>query len=372
MIEIREVLTKKERKEFLNFPIKLYKGNPYFVPPLYSDEKKIFDKDYVYNEICDVVFYLAYKDGKVAGRISGIIQRSANEKWGQTRARFTRFDCIYDQDVADALFDAAVSWAKDKGMTEIVGPLGYSDLEREGLLIEGFDYLSTYEEQYNYSYYQKLIENYGFEKDVDWLEYMLFKPKTRNDKIKELSRRMLDRYGLTPVQSKSINDFIKDYADQFFEIIDDTYSHLYGTMPFTRGMIDMMIAGFKSIVRKDDVVIIVDKNGRAAGFAVMFPSIAEAVAKSNGKMTLPFIFRFLRTKRKPKVIDLGLIGVRKEYESKGIATIMIARLLDMLHDGECEHLETNLMLEENAHILNLTKNFDRKQHKRRRCYIKQI
>ena len=166
MVELREVKTKKEIKDFIEFPLKLYKKCPYFVPPLYSDEKESFKKDYFYYDQCKAIYYNAYRDGKMVGRIQGILQMAANEKWGQKRVRFSRFDSIDDEEVAFALFDKVTEWAKSFGMTEVVGPLGFSDLEREGLLIEGFDELSTFEEQYNYPYYQKLIENYGFEKVV--------------------------------------------------------------------------------------------------------------------------------------------------------------------------------------------------------------
>ena len=372
MLNVKKVETAKERRDFLNFPIKLYKGNPYFVPPLYMDEKKIFRKDYVYNETCDVIFFIAYRDKKVVGRISGIIQRAANEKWGQKRVRFTRFDAINDQKVANALFDAVVNWAKQKGMTEAVGPLGYSDLEREGLLIEGFDQLSTYEEQYNYDYYQKLIENYGFTKEVDWIEHKLYLPKERDEKLHRVSDMIMQKYGLTLVHAKSINQYIKEYIDQFFEILDKTYVNIYGSVPFTKKMADMMIANFKMIARKDDIATIIDKDKKVVGFAIGFPSIAEIVNKSKGRLTIPFIFRFLKVKKHPKVMDLGLIGVLPEYEPKGIASVMIAALQDTIADKNIEHLETNLVLEDNFHSLNLQKRFERVMHKRRRSFIKQI
>ena len=187
MIEVREVKTRKEQREFLNFPLNLYEDNPYFVPPLYGDEKKIFRKDYMYLDQAEAIYFNAYKDNKIVGRISGIIQRAANEKNNEKRVRFTRFDSIDDQEVANALFEKVEKWAKDKGMDTVVGPLGFSDLEREGLLIEGFDQLSTFEEQYNYDYYPKLVENYGFVKEVDWIESKLYAPKDRDDRIERLS-----------------------------------------------------------------------------------------------------------------------------------------------------------------------------------------
>ena len=372
MITVKQVQTAKERREFLNFPIKLYKGNPYFVPPLLIDEKKIFKPDYAYNETCDVVFYNAYKDGKMAGRISGIIQRAANEKWKQKRVRFTRFDCIDDIEVSNALFDKVVAWAKEKGMTEIVGPLGYSDLEREGLLIDGFDQLSTFEEQYNYPYYQKLIEDYGFTKEVDWLEHKLYLPEKRDEKFHRVAQMILEKNELTLVRPKSIKSYLKQYANQFFEILDKTYENIYGTVPFTKTMMDTMIANFKLIVRTDNVATLVDKNGKVVGFGLCFPSIAAIVNKSKGRITLPFIIRFLKAKRHPKVLDLGLIGVLPEYEPKGIAAVMIEAMQDLLIGKGIEHLETNLVLEDNHHSLNMHKRFGRVYHKKRRCFVKAI
>ena len=169
MITIEEVKTKKQQKEFINFPLKLYKGNPYYTPPLYMDEKKIFRDDFVYNDMCETINFNAYIDGKIAGRISGIVQRAANEKSGRKQVRFNHFDVIEDEEVAQALLKAVEDWAVSKGMNEVVGPLGYSDLEREGLLVEGFDYPATFEETYNYPYYQTFIENYGYKKEVDYL-----------------------------------------------------------------------------------------------------------------------------------------------------------------------------------------------------------
>lgn len=368
MLVIKEVKTKKEIRDFINFPNKLYKGNQYFVPMITLGERDIFKASHPYNKVCDVVFYNAYLDNEIVGRIQGIIQTTANEKWNQKRVRFTRFDSIDNQEVANGLFDAVTKWAKDKGMEEFVGPLGYSDLEREGLLVEGFEELQTYEEQYNFSYYQKLIENYGFEKDVDWLEHKLYPPKTKNDRLVELGKKMLDRYHLRLVQTKTVREFIKKYSKDFFEMIDKTYSHLYGTMPLNDEIVASLVGDFKLLVRAKDIMIVLDENDKMVGFALMFPSISEAVRKSRGRLTPLFLFRFFRAKRNPKVFDLGLIGISPEYVSKGIATCIIGLLIDFLDSSDVDHLETNLILEDNSHMLNLLKRFDSECNKRRRCY----
>lgn len=373
MITVKAVKTKKEQKEFLDFPLKLYKNNPYYVPPLYSDEKKIFRNDYVYLDQAEAVYFNAYDDtGKIVGRISGILQRASNEKNNEKRVRFTRFDAVDDQRVADALFDAVEKWAKSKGMDTVCGPLGFSDLEREGLLIEGFNYLATFEEQYNYDYYQRLIENCGYAKEVDWVGFQLRAPKEQNDRLERLSGLMMKKYNLHIDPAKNTKDFIKRYSDGFFEILDSTYVDIYGTVPFTDGMKKMMIDNFKLIVNVKNVMVILDENDRIVCFGILFPSIAKAVQKSGGRLTVPTLFRLLKAIKHPKVFDLGLIGVLPEYARKGISSLLIAKVIKSMREQNIEHSETNLNLETNSNIINQWKSFDTTQHKRHRCFVKKI
>ncbi|MBP5730872.1 MAG: hypothetical protein J6X19_06680 [Clostridia bacterium] len=372
MLEIREVKTRREQREFVKLPLKLYKGDPYYVPMLYSGEFAIFKPDNPFNKVCDTVCYTAYKDGEAVGRIQGIIQREANRKWDQKRVRFTRFDCVDDEEVAAALFAKVESWAKAKGMEEFVGPRGYSDLEREGLLIEGFDQPQTFEEQNNYTYYQRLIEAYGFEKDVDWLESRLYEPADDSEQLIELGQKMLRRYGLRVYQAKTLNELLTQHVGKIFELIDKTYSRLYGTMPLSDEIVANYVKDFKMIVRAQDVMMLYDSADNLVGFALMFPSIAEAVRKSRGYVTPAFLARFLKAKKHPEIIDLALIGILPEWEAKGVAAIMIALLMKMLKESDLDHLETNLILEDNYHMQNLLKRFNHEQNKRRRCFKKQI
>ncbi len=372
MIEIREVRTRRERKEFVEFPLRLYKGVPSFVPPLYGDEMKLFTKKNIYAEQADSVFYNAYRDGKMVGRIQGILQHAANRKWNQKRVRFTRFDSIDDREVSTALFSALEKWAKEKGMEELVGPLGYSDLDREGLLIEGFDEPSTFEEQYNYAYYPGLVEDFGFVKEVDWTERQLFYPAEPDERLERVSRRMMEKYNLRFGEAKNTNDFLKKYADGFFEIIDLTYNHLYQTVPFTPAMKKLMIENFKLIIDLRFVAVILDENDRIVCFGLCFPAIGEALQKSGGRLTPAALVRLLKTIKHPKVLDLGLIGVLPEYRNKGIGTAIISGLMRMLREQNIEYAETNLNLEDNQNIQNQWKAFDNRIHKRRRSYVKKI
>ena len=372
MIEIKVVKTLKERKDFVNFPLKLYDKNPYFVPPLYSDEMKMFKKNYVYHDQAEDIFYNAYKDGVMVGRIQAILQKVSNEKDKCKRVRFTRFDAIDDQEVANALFKAVEEYAKEKEMDTIIGPLGYSDLEREGLLIEGFEELSTFEEQYNYPYYQKLIENCGYSKDVDWVERKLYSPKENDGRLLRISNLMMRRCKLHFGEAKNTRDFLKKYGDQFFNILDETYKDIYGTVPFTKGMKDMMIANFKLIIDMRFVAVILDENDNVVCFGICLPSIAKAVQKSKGHLTPGCIIRILKSVKHPKVIDLGLIGVLPKYQMMGIASSLVAQIQIMLEKTGIEYAETNLNLETNEAIINQWKNFEAIQHKRRRCFIKKL
>lgn len=372
MTDVREVRTRRDRRLFVEFPLKLYKGNPYFCPPLYGDEMAIFGNKNIYNDTCDTVYYLAWKDGSVAGRISGIIQKASNEKNGEKRVRFGRFDSIDDQEVASALLSAVESWALAKGMDTAHGPLGFSDLEREGLLIEGFDQYSTFEEQYNAPYYEKLIEACGYVKEVDWNESMLRVPADYDGSIEKLGEFVLRRYKLHLGPAKNVNDFIAKYADGLFDLIDRSYEHLYGTVPFTDKMKKQMIAGFRLIIDLRFVAVILDENDRMVAFGICFPSIFDAVRTAGGRITPLMLLRFLKAKRRPRTLELGLVGVDPEYLNKGISAVFAGAVMKMLREDGVEYADTNLNLEDNYDIQNLWKHFDRTINKKRRAYVKKL
>ena len=374
MVEIKEVKTRKDVKAFIELPLEMYKGNPYFVPPLYSSEKVIFKKKNPYTSSSESSFFLAYKDGKLVGRIQGIIQKDANLKWNRRRVRFTRFDSTNDQEVADALFNAVEKWGKDKGMNEICGPLGYNDLEREGLLIEGFDKLATFEEQYNFDYYEKLVENHGFKTEVEWLEHEIRMPKDTSEieKMRRISDHVMKKYNLTFIQTKSVREFIRKYRKQFFALYEDTYSELYGTSPIRKEVEDDVLTGFKLLLNSNNVIGIQNEKGEMIAYGLHLPSIAKAVQPSSGRLTPAGIVRILRARKNCDVLDFALIGVRKDYRNCGVPAMLLVKGFDVLNTGRYEHFETNLQLTTNLNILTLFNHFDKTLHKRRRSYVKSI
>lgn len=374
MITIRKVLTKKDRKEFVKFPLRLYKNNPYFVPPIYMDELNIFTDKNAYLKTCDQVFFLAEKDGKTVGRIQGIVQKAYNEIQGEKRIRFSRFDAIDDKEVSKALFGALENYAKENGYDTVCGPLGYSDLEREGLLIEGFEELSTYEEQYNYDYYQSHIESLGYEKEIDWVEYQVMLPDEPNEKLKRVSEHALrlSNLHLADFSGMSNAEIIEKYKDGIFYCIDECYKHLYGTVPFDSEAMEQVVEGFKLVVNKKLLVVVLDQDENVVAFALALPSLSKALQKSGGRLTIPAIIRLIKAIKNPEIIDMALIGVLPKYQSKGVNAVALQTLVEIIKNGNIKYCETNLNLETNHQVQSQWKYFKVRQHKRRRAFIKKL
>lgn len=372
MVTIKKVSTARDIKEFIELPLRLYKDCPYFVPPLYGDEKKLLRSGGC-SETAESVFYLALRDGKVVGRIQGILQKQYNEIHKTSQIRFTRFDTVNDKTVATALLSAVEDWGRERGMTEICGPLGFSDLDREGLLVEGFDEKSTFEEQYNYEYYGTLLEENGYARDVDWVEYELKMPASRNEMLTRVAKRTMELHKLH-VASTDIpkRAYIEKYKDGFFECLDLCYRDLYGTVPISKEAQKELVDQFMMIVNKEYAVFICDENERVVGFGLCFPAIGDAVKKSGGRLTLPTLCRILAAVRNPETIDLGLVAILPEYQNAGINAVILDGMLEILSKGKVKRCETNLNLESNTAVRAQWKYFDARQHKRRRSYKKQL
>jgi len=374
MIEIKEVKTRKEKKQFVEFPIKLYENCPYYVPNLRSDEYALFNpKKNVSYDDCDIIFYIAYKDNKPAGRICGIVQKVYNKMQNTKRVRFTRFDIIEDFEVAKALLEKVEDWAKSKGMDTVHGPLGFNDLDREGLLVEGFDELSTFESDYSYPYYAKFLEKLGYKKEVDWVEFQIKATKEVNDRIVRLSKLVKERYHLKVATAKNKKEYIKKYMSGIFETIDAAYGELYGVIPYTEKLQKQIVSQFKLMISLDCMVTLLDENDKVIAFGFGLPSLAEAVQKSKGKLDLMGIIRLLHAVKHIKVFDFGLIAVRPEYQGKGLTGIIIQEMIQQMSKYDLEYCETNHSLETNQKIILTWKNFENcRQHKRRRCYVKKL
>lgn len=374
MIEITQVATRRQQREFLNFPLRLYRDNPCFAPPLYAGEKKIFDPSYPYYEVCEAVCYLAGKDGKTVGRISGILQKTSNELRNQKRVRFTRFDCIDDAEVAKALFDAVEKWAAEKGMNEVCGPLGFSNFERQGLLIEGFDRLSTFEEQYNAPYYARLLEQCGYTKEVDWLERKVTLPEDGGERLHRMRKLIEKRYHFRRMPVKNVRELSDKVGDAFLDLYEKCYTSLYGTVTLSEGVRKMLLRMFRLVLNRKYVGVAVNEEGKIAAFGIAFPSIAKALQPSGGKLTPAAAVRVLRAAKKPEFLELGLVGVDPAFRTQGAVILVVDAVAELLSgENAIAYAETNMCLEDNFEIQNLwDNNFHTEIIKRRRAYVKAL
>lgn len=373
MIEVREVKTKKDFKKFVKFPTQLYKGNKYYVPPMEIDELNLTNpkKNASFHDT-DAVYFLAFENGRVVGRIAGLICKLYNEKNNAKRARFSRFDLIDSKDVAKALFDAVENWAISKGMEDIHGPLGFNDLEREGLMTYGFDTIGTYQGSWNAEYYEQHVLDNGYIPDAKWVEWRIGVPKAMDEKVDRMAKVVEDRYGFHEKQFKSVKEIVDNYGKELFEVLDEAFAPLYGTMPFNEQLVKQTIDLFKFVVDKDYVSIIFDKDEKIAGFGIGYASLARAMNKSKGRL-LPFgVFRVLHDIKHPKYLELALVGVRPKYQKMGVTAIIIRNMLTRIIKNGIISCDTGCQLEDNYPALAVLDMFEREVVRRKVCYLKTL
>jgi len=371
-IVINEVTARRDLRRFVLFPYRLYAGNGYWVPPLRFDEMNTLRKDKnPAFEFCEVKLWLAYKDGRIAGRIAGIIHRRYIEKWGNRYARFGWIDFVDDPEVSRALLDTLENWALAKEMTGVHGPLGFSDLDRAGMLVEGFGEVGTMATIYNYPYYPEHLERHGYRKDVDWVEFELSRPPDIPEKVHRMARVVAKRNDLRTVKLRRSKDLLP-YAKELFDVLNTCYGDLYGFVPLTEKQIDAYTKQYFGFIRTDCVSVVLDGDDRVAAFAISIPSLSKALQKSRGRL-FPFGFlRLMKAIRNNDVIDFCLVGVRPELQGKGVNALMMSELGRIYLENSFVRGETNPELESNTKVHAMWKLFDSRQHKRRRCYIKQL
>lgn len=374
-IIIKKVSSKKELKTFIRFNYELYKGNPYFVPDLYDDMLGTFSpKKNPAFEFCEADYFLAYKNDRVVGRVAAIINHRANDTWQKKEVRFGWIDFIDDEEVSEALLDTVAQWGKERGMKSIVGPLGFTDMDAEGMLIDGFDQLGTMSTIYNYPYYQKHMEKLGFEKDADWVEFKMKVPEAIPEKFVRISEIILQKYKLKIKKLKRKEIKEKNYGQRIFDLINEAYAPLYGYSKMTQGQIDQYIKMYLPLIDLRMVSIIEDEEGNLIAAGISMPSLSEALQKAKGKM-LPFGWYHLLKAlfiKKPKILDLLLVGVKPEYQSKGVNALLFYDLIPVYQQLGFEYGESNPELEDNKKVQSQWSVFNPEQHKRRRAYRKML
>jgi hypothetical protein len=371
---IKEVSNKKDLKAFIQFNIDLYKDNPYHVPGLIDDDLTTLsrEKNPAF-EVCDAIYFLAYKDGKIVGRIAGIINRKSNEVWDQKQARFGFVDFIDDSEVSNALFDAVEKWAKEQDMKALHGPMGFTDLDHEGMLIEGFDQLGTLSTIYNHPYYPEHLMRLGFNKDQDWHEFKIYIPDAVPDKHLRIGEIVKQKYGLKVLKFTKRKD-IWPYAHRIFETLNEAFKPLYGFAPLTEKQIEFYVNSYIPMVRLDMITIVVrEEDNAVVGFGISLPSLSLALKKAKGKL-FPFGFIHLlkAMKSKPRVIDLYIMGVLPEYQKKGVNALLFNDLIPVYRSLGVEYAESNPELETNSAVQAQWDYFKREHHKTRRAFIKEL
>ena len=374
MVEIREVRTKAERRKFVDYVNVLYKDVPQFIPAMYADDLDDWDpKKNPAFEYCEAKSFLAYRDGKIVGRIGAILSHRSNEKWHTNRMRFSQVDFIDDPEVSAALFKAVEDYAREKGCDAVHGPLGFTDLDSEGMLIEGFERRSMFITYYNHPYYNTHLEKLGYTKDVDWVEMLIDVPYdertcTRLDKLAE---RVMRFSNLHIAETKSRKDY-KPLIDKVFRLVNTAYSGLYGTVPLDERQIKRYAAKFIPLINPELACFVLDEHDQLVGFGVSAPSMANALKKSHGRL---FPFGFMGVLKALKVndtLDLFLVAVVPEYQNKAVNAILMNHVLKGCHRMGITKAETGPQLETNHKVQSQWNFFKTEQHKRRRCYVKAL
>ena len=374
-VEIRPIHTKHELKQFIQFANDLYADCPYYCPPLFFDEMNCFDAEKnPALEVCEYQLWMAYREGKPVGRVAGIINRRANEKWGVKHVRFGWFDFIDDMEVSKALLDTVAAWGIERGMDGLNGPVGFTDFDHEGLLLKGYEYLAPMASLYNHPYYVKHVEAYGLVKEADWLEFQVHPPKTCPERLERIAEIVKQRSHVRVDKVKNSRELVRKYGIQYMDVIDTAYQKLYNFQPMTDQQKKYYMQMYFPILNFDFVTLVVNEENEIVGVGLGMPDISEALRKCGGKL-FPFGWYYLIKALKAKKMDafnLLLIAIRPDYQDKGINALFFQDQIPYFNQYEVKRIETTSILETNTkNIANFTQ-FDHKQHKRRRAYIKQI
>lgn len=369
-VVIKEVVTKKQLKEFIDFPYQLYRGNKYYIPQLKKDIADTFNREKnPAFEFCEARYWLAYIDNKVAGRIAAVINHAFNEKWNKKFMRFGWMDFEEDEEIAKALLGQVEKWAKEKGMTAVHGPLGFTNFDYAGFLKEGFYHLGTFATIYNYPYYALFMERAGYSKDVDWVEYKIKIPAAVPERMEKIAAIVQKRFDLRVVKIATTKDMLF-YAKDIFSLLNEAYDGLYGMVALSDKQIGYLTKKYLAFIRPDFVSLVLDKNNVLAAFGITMPSLSHALQKANGKL-YPFGFiHLLKAFKKNSMADLCLVAVRKDLQGKGVNAILMNELTRSYIKNGIRYAESNPELEENKKVQSIWEHFDAVQHKRRRCYIK--
>ncbi len=374
-IEIKQINTKLGVYKFVKFGNDFYKNCEYFCPHLILDDMSTFNvrKNPAF-DVCEHVMYMAYKDGKAVGRIAGIINHQANEKWGVKQVRFGWMDFVDDLQVSRALLDAVVAWGKQKGMRGLNGPVGFTDFDLQGLLIEGHDYLAPMASLYNYPYYERHMDAYGLVKENDWIEMQIYPPQTMPERFAKMAKIVEQRSRVRVDKVKDCKELVRKYGTSYMDVIDLAYQKLYNFQPLTQRQKRHYMEMYFPLLNFDFVTVVVNEENEVVGVGVGMPDISHALRKCSGRL-FPFkwlhLLKALRAKTYEK-FDLLIIAVRPDYQDRGLNAVIIADQHPYFVKYGIKQVETTAIMETNFKNLSNFEAFPHKYHKRRRAYIKPI
>lgn len=369
-VEIRLCTSEKDFKDFVQLPFDIYRENDFWVPPIKKDELKALQPDTnPAFEICEAQFWIAIRDNRVAGRVGAINNKAYNEKTGQNLCRVTRIEFYDDKEVSAALMATVEQWAKDRGLDGVHGPLGFTNLDHQAILIEGFDHLPSIASEYHLPYYQEHFDALGYGKEMDWVEFRLKLEKEIPEKALKLNDMIQRRYNLKVI-SFATEDELRVYAKKIFSLLNSSFSDLFSFVPLTQKMADFYIEKYVTILNPKFVKVIEDKDDSVIGFIISLPSLSRALQAANGKLFPTGWYHIMRAMKHPKVVDLMLTGIHPDWQAQGVSAILITELQKVMQEYGVEYVETTGMIETNEKAINHWKNYDHIQHKRKRCYIK--
>lgn len=371
-LEIKEINTLSGLKAFIRFPFRLYSHNPYWVPPLNFDERLTLTRGKnPALEFCDFKMWMVYRGNEPLGRIAGIINHKANEIWKNKHARFGWIDFVDDQDVVNLLFTTLENWAREKGMDAVHGPLGFTDFDKEGMLVEGFEELGTMATIYNHPYYPVLTENAGYLKDTDWIEFEVKVPDSIPEKHRRIADLALKRNGLRLYTAPSVKKLLP-YASQIFDLINLAYKDLYGFVPVNDAQKAYYTKLYFSFIKPAFVPLILNSDNKVVGFGITMPSLSKALQQAKGKLFPLGFIHLLLALNLPRRVDFYLMAVAPELQNKGVNAALFTDLIPKYQKARIISAETNIELEKNQKVTSQWEYFDRRLHKRRRAFIKHL
>lgn len=374
-LTIKEVKRDRDLRRFVQFGIDIFKGNNYYCPPLIFDEMATLKNGKnPAHEVCDFVLYMAYRNGKAVGRIAGIVNRHANEAWGVKKCRFGWFDFVDDYEVFESLLDSVAEWGRSKGMELLNGPVGFTDFDHQGLLIEGFDYNSPMASLYTHPYYVAHYERYGLRKEADWIEFQIHPPKEAPERMQRVAALVSERYGLRTVKVKNSRELRVRYGYSYFDVLDSAYQKLYNYQPMTEKQKQYYCKMFFPLLNFDFVTMVVNDKDEIVAVGLGMPSLSDALRKCRGRL-FPFGWYHLLKAFKAKQMtdfDLLLIAVRPDYQDKGVNSLIVNEMTPYFSKYGIQRVETSAILETNNKSQANFVIFDHIQHKRRRAFVKEL